>query len=143
MKLVSRSVLLGISVVVVAASVVAGLLVLGSPGEERARRLDSRRVSDLQGIMAATDLYWTRHNRVPESLDGLTAEAGVRINTRDPASAEAYDYQPLDSARYEVCATFEGESGEISREPEKDLWAHGPGHQCFRLEAKTIDTDPG
>ena len=142
MKLSSRSVLLGVSVVVVAASVVAGLLALGSPAEERARRLDSRRVSDLQAIMAATDLYWTRHTRVPQSLDALTSEAGVRINTRDPASAESYGYQPLDSARYQVCATFERESGEMALDPERDLWAHGPGHQCFQLEAKTIDTDP-
>jgi len=138
MKLSPGSVLLGAAVTVVIAAVVAGLLVLGSPTDERVRRVDDRRVEDLQGIMAATDLYWTRHALLPASLDELTAEPGVRISTGDPASSETYGYQPLDSVRYEVCATFEGESGEIARDREKDLWAHGAGRQCFELEADEI-----
>ena len=88
--------------------------------------------------MAATDLYWTRHSQLPASLDDLTAEPGVSISTGDPESLEAYGYQPLDSANYEVCASFEQESGEIARDRERDLWAHGSGRQCFRLEADEI-----
>jgi hypothetical protein len=106
-------------VATVITAVVAGLFILGSPTEERARRIDDRRVADLRGIVAATDLYWTRHSRLPASLDVLTAEPGVRISTGDPASLETYGYQPLDSARYEVCASFERESGETSRDPER------------------------
>jgi hypothetical protein len=138
MKLTLGAVLLGAAVTTVIAAVVAGLFILGSPTEERARRIDRRRVADLQGIAAATDLYWTRHSRVPASLDDLTAEPGVRIGTRDPVSSEIYAYQPLDSTRYEVCATFERESGETSPDPKRNLWAHGPGSQCFQLEAKEI-----
>ena len=44
---------------------------LGSPTEERARRVDARRVTDLQAIAAATNLFWTRHARLPETLDDL------------------------------------------------------------------------
>jgi len=138
MKLSTGSVLLGAAVTVVIAAVVAGLFALGSPAEERARRIDDRRIADLQGIMAATDLYWTRHSQLPASLDDLTAEPGVSINKSDPAGLEAYGYQPLDSANYEVCASFEQESGEIARDRERDLWAHGSGRQCFRLEADEI-----
>ena len=138
MKPSPGSLLLAAAVTVVIAAVAAGLLVLGSPTEERARRIDARRVADLQGIMAATDLYWTRHSSLPASLDDLTAEPGVRIRTRDPASGEPYGYQPMDSADYEVCASFEQESGEIARDRETDLWAHGSGRQCFRLEADEI-----
>lgn len=95
----------------------AGLFILGSPMEERARRVDDRRVADLHGIVAATDLYWPRHSRLPSSLDDLTDEPGVRISTGDPARSEIYGYQPLDSVQYEVCASFERESGEPSRDP--------------------------
>jgi hypothetical protein len=126
-------------VVVITAAVVAGLFTLGSPSEERERRLDQRRVRDLAGIKAATDLYWTRHTRVPESLDALTAEPGVRISTRDPESSLAYDYQRVDSLHYEVCASFAAASEEAARDPERSLWAHGAGRQCFRLEADEID----
>ena len=141
MKISTGAVLLVAAVTAVVAAVVAGLFVLGSPTEERARRLDHRRVADLQSIGAATDLYWTRHSRLPASLDDLTAEPGVTINARDPAGSEPYGYQPLDSARYEVCASFEQESGEIARDPERDLWAHGPGRQCFQFEAEEITRD--
>ena len=129
------------AVTAVIASVVAGLLVIGSPSEERARRVDARRVADLQGIKSATDLYWTRHARLPASLDELTSEPGVRLSTADPESSEGYGYQALDSLRYEVCASFERESGEISGRPARDLWAHGAGRQCFRLRAEDITTD--
>ena len=42
MKLSPGSVLLGAAVTVVVAAVVAGLFVLGSPQEERTRRIDRR-----------------------------------------------------------------------------------------------------
>jgi len=138
MKLSTGSVLLGAAVTAVLAAVVAGLLLLGSPTDERARRIDDRRVAELQGIRAATDLYWTRHAQLPASLDDLTAEPGVNISVGDPSSSEPYGYQPVDSVHYEVCATFERESGEIARDRERDLWAHGSGRQCFRLEAREI-----
>jgi len=141
MKISPGSLFIGAAVVAVVVATVAGLSVLGSPAEERARRIDDRRVAELQGIKAATDLYWTRHSGLPASLVDLTAEPGVTISTADPASSEAYGYQPLGSIRYEVCASFERESGEISRDPAKDLWIHGSGRQCFRLKAEDITRD--
>jgi hypothetical protein len=138
MKLSPGSLLLGASATAVITAVVAGLFIIGSPMEERARRIDDRRVADLQGIAAATDLYWTRHSRLPASLDDLTAEPGVRIRTGDPTSSEIYGYQSVDSTHYEMCATFERESGEISSDPASNLWAHGSGRQCFQLAAEEI-----
>jgi hypothetical protein len=142
MKLSLTNVLTAVTLTAVIAAVVAGLLVIGSPREERARRIDDRRVEDLQGIMVATDLYWTRHSRLPASLDDLGAEPGLRISTADPKNSETYGYQLLDSIHYEVCASFERESGEISRNPARDLWTHGTGLQCFQLEAKELEPSP-
>ena len=139
MKTPSGGILAGVSALAVGVAVVAGLMVLGSPAEERTRRTDERRVRDLQAIRAATDLYWTRHDRVPASLQELMDEPGVSISGRDPVTGEAYSFQALDGIRYEVCATFEGETEEISRDPALDLWAHGPGRQCFELDAKEVD----
>lgn len=143
MKPSTGSVFVAGALVVVIVAVVAGLLALGSPADERARRIDHRRVTDLQGIMAAANLYWTRHDRLPSSLDDLIAEPGVTISVTDPSGSEPYGFQPLDSLRYEVCATFEGESDQISGDPTRDLWAHGSGRQCFQLEAEDITDDGG
>ena len=139
MKLSSGSVLFGASVITVIAAVGVGLSILGSPMEERARRVDNRRVEDLQGIVGATDLYWTRHSRLPVSLDELTAEPGVRIKTADPANSETYGYQAVDSTHYEVCASFEQESGETSSNSARNLWAHDSGLHCFTVEAEEIE----
>ena len=138
MKTSSGSVLFGASVITVIVAVGVGLFILGSPAEERARRVDDRRVEDLQGIVAATDLYWTRHARLPVSLDELTAEPGVRIKTGDPANSETYGYHAVDSSHYELCASFEQVSGETSGNSERNLWAHNSGPQCFQFEAEEI-----
>jgi type II secretory pathway pseudopilin PulG len=166
MNLSPRSIALGASVATVVAAVAVGLVLLGSPAQERERRIDDRRVADLHGITAAAELYRTRHGRLPESLDDLAAEPGLRINTRDPTSSELYGYRVLDDGRYEVCATFAAESGPptesasiIQRSCQgchgqgssaaagigdpvaahlelRDLWAHGSGRQCFRMQAR-------
>ena len=123
---------------VVVVATVAGLFVLGSPTEERARRIDARRVTDLQGIAAATNLFWTRHARLPETLDDLASEPGVVINSRDPEAGEPYGYAALDSVRYELCAVFGRASEEMRGDPDQDIWAHGTGPQCFELDAEDI-----
>jgi hypothetical protein len=141
MKLSADSMLMGASVTVVVGSLLAGLYMLGSPQDERSRRVDSRRVVDLQGITAATDLYWTRHSELPASMDELTGEPGVDISIVDPVTSEMYAYQPVDSIGYELCATFELPSDQMSRDPRKDLFAHGTGRQCFQLEARNVIPD--
>ena len=110
MRLSPRFIALGAAGAAVVAAVAFGLILLGSPAQERTRRIDARRVADLHGIAAATNLHWSRHSRLPASLDDLAAAPGLRINTRDPVRSETYGYKTLDSLRYELCATFDGES---------------------------------
>jgi hypothetical protein len=166
MKRSTRSIVLGVSGAAVAVAVVLGIGFLGSPAQERERRVDDRRLADLHAITAAADLYWTRHGRLPASLDDLAAEPGLGISTRDPTTSEMYEYRALDDGRYEVCATFAAESGPptesasiIQRSCQgchgqgssaaagigdpvaahlelRDLWAHGSGRQCFRMQAR-------
>ena len=104
------TVLFGASLTMVVGAVAVGLFVLGTPAEERARRVDDRRVADLQAIAAATDLYWTRHAGLPASLEDLAADPGITISTDDPDGAPGYSYRAVGSALFEVCASFDGES---------------------------------
>ena len=166
MKLSPRSIALGASVTAVVAAVAVGLVLLGSPAQERERRIDDRRAADLHAIAAAADLYWNRHGQLPASLDDLAAEPGLRISTRDPTTSEMYGYRVLEDGRYEVCATFAEESGGPTRSLPimertcqgchapgsplatrtddeatarvglRDLWAHGSGPQCFEMRAR-------
>ena len=138
------TVFIGLAIGAVVVAVVGGLIVLGPPSEERARRLDERRVEDLRGITRAVDLYWTRHGRLPSSIRDLSSESGVSVSARDPGTAQAYELRVLDAATYELCANFDrtsadpGESAGRTQDVSEDFWSHGVGRRCFRLDAQEI-----
>src|SRR5262245_65932946 len=95
--------LIGASIAVVAA-IVPGIVVLGPPSEERARRLDAKRVSDLQQLTQAIEYYQQQKGRLPSSLDDLAAVPSVRVEQGDPVSRQPYGFRATDTAAYEVCA---------------------------------------
>lgn len=139
MRRLSRAQIVGTLVTLaVTAAVAAGMLVMGSPGEERARQLDERRVEHLAGIARAVDLYWTRHARLPASLDELGSEVGEDLIPSDPGTSASYEYRPLEGGRYEVCAQFDGDSPRPDQGARDDFWLHGTGRQCYRREPRTI-----
>ena len=76
--------------VIVTAAVVTGIVIIGSPMEERTRRLDTRRVQDLQQISQSVQVYHSRHQRTPASLDELSKEPGLAGVPRDPVTGEPY-----------------------------------------------------
>jgi hypothetical protein len=118
--------------VVVAAAVVTGIVIIGSPGEERTRRLDTRRVQDLQQISQAVQVYRARHQRTPSSLDELSREPGLAMVPRDPVTGQPYRYVSVDADSYELCATFDRDSDVRTA----TFWSHGAGTQCFSLNVK-------
>lgn len=127
-----RKVLVGIVFAVVIGTVAGAFYLLGTPAEERTRRLDDRRVSDLQRLQLAIDLYWTRNGRLPSTLEELAKEAGTNIYGRDPVSGQPYEYRANDADTYELCAAFERE------EQTGGFWSHGPGRRCFEMTSRKI-----
>ena len=124
--------------VAVTAAVVAGIYVLGSPLDERARRLDERRVEDLSGISQAIDVYWTRQSSLPASLDRLRPETGANVTVADPVTGAPYEYMVLDARRYRLCAKFDTDSATTDGEPGRyefagvsPEWQHPAGRYCF------------
>ena len=124
------------AITLVVAGVIGGLIILGPPSQERVNRLDERRVADLQQIEAAVNLYWTRHSRLPASLEELAREAGVRLSVRDPGMNQAYEYRPLDETTFELCATFESALPPEARSA--GFWSHGSGRQCFQPKVREV-----
>jgi hypothetical protein len=120
-------------VIVVAASVTTGIVIIGSPSEERTRRLDARRVEDLQRISGAVEVYHRRHQQVPASLAELSKEPGLSVIPRDPVTEQPYAYRSFNASSYELCGTFERETADASS---ADFWSHGAGTQCFMLNVK-------
>lgn len=128
-----------LAIAAVLLAVIGGLFLLGSPLEERERRLDDRRVGELRGIASAVDLYWTRRGRLPDSLAELSQQQGIPVARSDPGTGRSYGYRILGKSAYEICAEFTHGTAEQGRTARGDFWAHGAGEQCFRLEAQTVE----
>lgn len=136
---------------IVAASIAAGFFVIGSPQEERFRRLDERRVSDLQFLQSEILNYWINKSRLPEDLSKLKDDIRGVVIPRDPETAENYEYNVKGSEMFELCAAFSrpSRSRETLREPKPAIpyegpyiggenWEHDQGRICF---ARTIDKE--
>jgi hypothetical protein len=126
-----------IIIIAVVAVIGGALYLLGSPSAERARSLDARRIDDLRGLQLAADVYWTRHRRLPSSMQELVQQPGSSISPRDPEVDRPYEYRQSDAKMYELCATFDGSSAGVA-----GFWSHGAGRQCFQLnvrESKAYD----
>lgn len=119
--------------VIVALAITRGIMIIGSPSEERTRRLDARRVEDLQGISQSVEVYRTRHQQLPASLEELAAEPGLSAVQRDPVSGMPYAYRTIDSRSYELCGEFDRETADVRA---AGFWSHGAGRQCFTLKLK-------
>lgn len=135
--------------VLVLSVVVGGFFVVGSPQEERLRRFDERRVSDLQFLQSEIVFFWQAKDRLPEALDELRDDIrGVRAPV-DPRTGGPYEYRALDDLTFELCAVFETEASGaedafVPRErfaPPTEFggnWDHGAGRTCF---TRYIDPD--
>jgi len=120
----------------VLAAVIVGAVLLDSPAQARLRRLDERRVEHLRELAYAIDAYWTAEDRLPSSLAELPDERGYLAELVDPETGGSYNYRVLGEDSYELCAVFASETSEQFETPFQDAWFHGPGRQCFELEAQ-------
>jgi len=128
---------------VVSVAVLASFFVVGSPSEQKNRRLDDRRVSDLQYIQSEIVSFWQGKDRLPDELSELEDDLRGVVVPTDPETGEGYVYNILGDESFELCATFstdsEGRTSEAFYYPYgSGNWDHGTGRVCFE---RTIDPD--
>ena len=125
-------------------AVVLGLVVVGSPFAERARKLDERRVRDLRSIEREISRVCLGPQEVrpegpptqlarplPASLAAL-AEGAVdnRPEIVDPESNLSYEYRVTGPSSYELCASFVK-----ARDDDEDpRWNHASGRHCWAFD---------
>ncbi len=139
-----------IGIVVIA--IVVGFFIVGSPGDERIRRFDERRISDLGVIQSEIIYYWQSKEILPAVLDNLRDDLrGVSLPL-DPDTSAPYEYKVLSDKSFELCAVFSLPSDEKTVESntlvrpapsfgggfENSSWGHKAGQVCF---LRTIDPD--
>lgn len=140
-KLTNNQIFGSIASVAVVIAVIGGLFIAGSPNQERMRRADQQRLSDLQQISYAISAYMNTNGSLPPSLDELARSPDVYLQSvRDPQTAAPYTYTPSVDGNYQICATFETDSDSGPDQPviaqPAGFWAHSVGERCFALQAK-------
>lgn len=129
-------------------SIVGGFFIIGSPGDQRAFRIDEERVGDLQNIQWQIINYYQRKEKLPQALVDLEDPISGYAVPADPDTGAAYEYRVVKAPRtFELCATFTLENrayASLKKVPvprgggEYANWRHGPERTCFE---RTIDPD--
>ena len=118
-----------------AAAIVAGLGVLGSPMHQRALQLDARRVSNLNLIAMQVGGYWSLHKSLPPDLASLKLAQPM---SSDPVSGAQFEYTTTGNDTYRLCANFDAasESDGTPLASYTGRWSHPAGRHCFDLGTK-------
>ena len=121
--------------VVVAATILAAIVVMGPPSAQRLSRLDERRVADLGNLTQAIQDYRDAHDRLPADLPTLAAQPGSRLAIVDPGTGQPYGYAALGAREYQLCARFDTDTAATLEAPAAWApgdWNHGVGTRCFK-----------
>lgn len=132
------------AIAIVVITIVYGFFMAGSPGTERDRRIDSRRMADVRIIADATlsivygENRWSRPVSLPSpvleplpgSLEEIAAETvNQRVPTTDPEGIP-YEYRRGDFTHFAVCTTFHYED----MEQHAPFWNHPAGEYCYTFD---------
>ena len=136
--------------VVVIISIILGFFIVGTPADQRERRFDDERISNLQTIQAQIVDYWSRKDVLPERLNNLEDNILGFIVPVDPNTKEDYEYQIIDPLTFELCAVFSRSSQEFGLVNQgmkgysspydsfQQNWNHDVGRTCW---TRNIDPD--
>lgn len=135
---------------IILASIIAGFVLVGTPGVQRARRLDERRVGDLSNMQYQIIDYWIRKGALPQTTNNLRDALSDYTPPVDPDTGRSYEYRKTGDLSFELCAEFQADSKKITRGGSYVLrveypyvggkgmgnWEHDAGRTCF---TRTID----
>ncbi len=131
-----------VAALVLALSIAGGLWAGGTPGSQRAIRLDQVRVNDLQTIQFRILEYWRARGALPDSLEELEDDLSGFRAPKDPVSGAPYGYEKKGERTFRLCATFATESPPAPQAPPPapglagSSWEHPAGFACFE---RTVD----
>jgi len=97
-----------VSVILFLGLIIWSFSVMGSPKEQRAWRLDDRRMSDLQSIQYQVINYWQQKEKLPVTLIDLANPMSGYSLPVDPEFEKGlkYEYISQDKLSFQLCATF-------------------------------------
>lgn len=140
-------------IIIIAAAIVTGFFVVGSPKEERMRRFDEQRVQALQMIQSHIGEFYRAKEILPKNLEELNDQFRGVVIPKDPETGATYEYEVKSRLSFALCADFNKPNIDEPQGVEKPIpapslighspfgletWAHGEGKTCFD---RNIDPD--
>jgi hypothetical protein len=148
----------------VVVAIVWSFTIIGSPSQQRAWRMDERRIQDLQSIQWQVISYWQQKEKLPESITELSNPMSGFTVPMDPEFQKglSYEYIPKEGMTFALCATFSAQMPQGWNEysgggvmpmfsggrdmaisypyhgGNNESWDHEIGYTCFE---RTIDPD--
>jgi hypothetical protein len=126
-------------IAMVAAVIVTGFFVVGSPSTSRARRFDNTRVYDLQALQGQITYYWQSKAKLPAVTNELTDSISGFKAPVDPENGASYVYEATGTTTFKLCATFNLKSEGADANSNyaypvggtMDNWTHEAGYVCY------------
>jgi hypothetical protein len=133
------------TLVLVIATIAAGVLIMGTPAQVRLYRFDQQKIDDLTSIQYQLVNYWQQNAKLPSTLSQLVDPISNYSVPTDAQTMQPYTYQALDAHSFKLCATFNAETQDVTasdltmpaapgvagRDLMSDSWWHGMGNVCF------------
>jgi hypothetical protein len=143
----SMNIFLALISALVLTSIVAGIMLIGSPALERAKSFDAQRINDLISIQnQIVYTEWENTGDIPTSTSVLNDPISNYVVPTDPETKAPYKYTKLSKNSFELCAVLEttnrtsaiGTTTSYDSEPTTltENWQHDAGKFCF---SRTID----
>ena len=129
----------------------AALVLVGNPIDNRFEVIDARRVRDLKGIQQNVETYHQRTGRLPGSLEELRTDPTTTMEEErlvDPLTGAPYGYEPLGERTYRLSATFDRPTPPAGKRPEwgqDGFFSHDAGSKTFEItvgERRAVDRPP-
>src|SRR3989344_3682341 len=122
-----------------------GIVLTGTPGQQRALQFDQRRTSDLQQIASAIQMYWEQQKKLPQGFEDLKQQQFTYIQSvQEPETQAPYEYKVLGEKTYELCAVFATDSSQYEAKTKAptpfsaEQWNHAKGPVCFTREVQPL-----
>jgi len=128
---------------VVLASIIIGFFIVGTPVEQRKRKMDDQRIQDLQTVQMQIVDYWARKEELPKNLEALQDNISGFIVPTDPDTKKPYEYIIGDKLNFKLCADFSTSDKDFPPRGKEMIqysspygsfqqnWDHESGRICF------------
>lgn len=133
---------------ILAAAIVSGFFIVGTPAQARLARFDAQKVNDLQNIQSQVVSYYQAKRALPANIEDLNNPLMYGPVPNDPQTQAAYGYEATGSLTFKICADFNSQSRGTQSSVAGDMvprlagikgvdnWQHPTGNYCFE---RTID----